>query len=265
MAGERSALRGLTVDLGNTRCKVRVWEGGRCQARGDFEGLARLPERVGSWLAGNGAIEWAFVSSVASPQLAERVIGVVRSLVRTLCEAPDPGLENLCRVPSQVGLDRLYGARGALELLGSSAIVVDLGTALTVDAVLHRPGERGSFLGGAIAPGPELQARSLAEGAARLPLVEPIAGPPPLGRDTEQAIRSGIGEGLRGAARSLVEGVARQAGLEEAPVVLTGGARRFLLEPHAFTDRPLREEAELVHRGLFIAGLEAVGSPAPWG
>jgi len=59
--------------------------------------------------------------------------------------------------------------------------------------------------------------------------------------------------GFRGAARELVERVSEEAGLADAAVVLTGGARRFLREPTAFVARRMREEPDLVHIGLLGA------------
>jgi type III pantothenate kinase len=162
---------------------------------------------------------------------------------------PDPGLTIACREPAQVGRDRLFGARAAIEIAGGDALVVAVGTALTVDAVRA---DR-TFLGGAIAPGPELLARALATGTARLPLVEPRAGALALGVDTEGALRAGIAVGLRGAARELVERLIAEAGLPKATVVVTGGARAFVLDPPAFPGRNVLVEADLVHRGLLLA------------
>jgi type III pantothenate kinase len=129
------------------------------------------------------------------------------------------------------------------------AIVVGAGTALTVDAVRSDA----TFLGGAIAPGPALLARALAQGTARLPRIEPAPNPEALGRDTASALLAGVGIGFRGAANELAERVSKESGLERAPIVLTGGSRGFLLDPPAFAGRPLRVEPDLVHLGLLSA------------
>jgi type III pantothenate kinase len=119
-----------------------------------------------------------------------------------------------------------------------------------------RPGARPAFLGGAIAPGPALLARALAEGTARLPLVQPDPGAAALGRDTEAAVRAGVSIGFRGAARELALRVAREAGLGEAPLVVTGGARAFLLGEPLVAGRASIEVEDLVHVGLLVAALE---------
>jgi type III pantothenate kinase len=180
----------------------------------------------------------------------------------------DCGLENRTLEPERVGRDRLFAARGALECLSESAIVIDVGTALTVDALLalhpassDADWRSGAFLGGAIAPGATLLARALASGAARLFEVTPRPDPPALGRDSNAAMSAGIGVGLRGAARELASEVAREAGLVDPPLALTGGGRAFVAS--AFHSRRVFESADLVHLGLCAALLQAGGCPRP--
>jgi len=250
----------LTVDLGNSRAKLRRWsaDGARCTARLDLAGDDLAP--LAGWFAER--VELGALSSVAAGERTAALRRALAPFVVELVLAPPSGLENRCRPPESVGQDRLYAAAGAAARLARSCVVVDAGTALTVDA-LRVEGERGIFLGGAIAPGPALLSEALAAGTARLPRVEPVSGAPALGTDTAAALRAGIGVGLRGAARELVEEVARAAGLGAAPVVLTGGARAFLLEPAPFTARPLTVDEELVHRGLVAALARRRGAARP--
>lgn len=240
----------LTVDLGNSRLKACLWGDAGVLARHASEGddLAGL-ER---WLAGRSALRIG-LSSVASDERTARV-GATLARHGTVL-VPEPLVANLCRSPERVGRDRLHAAAGAARLVGRSCVVVDAGTALTVDALRVAP-DGASFLGGAIAPGPRLLARALATGTARLPEVSPRPGARALGRVTEEALEAGIVVGFRGAAGRLVEELAREAELHDAPVVLTGGAAEFLLEPEPFTTRPLRLEPDLLQHGLRVA-LEA--------
>lgn len=248
----------LTVDLGNSRLKASRWRRngaafGRVSA---FEGGDDELGAFERWL-GTERPALAGLSSVAGRERTERVRGLLASGCERVLIAPPSGLENRCREPERVGLDRLYAAAGAGALFARSCLVVDAGTALTVD-VLRVEGASGAFLGGAIAPGPRLSAAALAGGTARLPLVEPRPGAPALGRVTEDALQAGIVVGFRGAAACLVEELAEESGLPDAPVVLTGGAREFLLRPRAFTTRHLEVVPELVERGLLAALIRAV-------
>jgi len=247
----------LTVDLGNSRLKAGRWRrAGTTFERADgFEDAGDALDRFERWLA-RAPASAAALASVAAPERTARV----RALLANACErvfvAPASGLDNRCREPERVGADRLYAAAGAAELLARSCLVVDAGTALTVDA-LRIQGAVRAFLGGAIAPGPQLAAAALASGTARLPRIEPRPGARALGTVTEAAIQAGVVVGFRGAAARLVEELAREAELGDAPVVLTGGAREFLLVPGPFTERRLEVVPELVQRGLLVALVRA--------
>ncbi len=253
----------LTVDLGNSRLKAHHWkrtgESIECVARWEDEEDKRDEESelaaFGDWLAQERPA-LAALASVAAHERTERVRALLVARCERLLLAPESGLENRCREPGRVGVDRLYAAAGAAALCGRSCVVVDAGTALTVDAVLVGEGTR-AFLGGAIAPGPRLLAAALAAGTARLPRIEPRVGAGALGTVTEDAIQAGVVVGFRGAAERLVEEVAAEAGLGTMSVVLTGGAREFLLVPWPFTARPLEVAPELVHRGLLAALVRA--------
>jgi type III pantothenate kinase len=245
----------LTVDLGNSRCKLRRWSlrperAPELVSDAEFASAPGLGSRLSAW-AGKGARDdAAAVCSVADSSLEDEIAAALESVVSGSVDLRgDCGLAIACREPAQVGRDRLFAARAALELAGGNAVVVALGTAMTIDAVRA---DR-TFLGGAIAPGPVLLARALAEGTARLPLVEPCAGAPALGLDTQGALRAGISVGLRGAARELASRVAEEAGMPEATVVLTGGAREFLLGPHVFRTTRVVVERDLVHLGLLAS------------
>jgi type III pantothenate kinase len=255
----------LAVDLGNTRLKLALWDRARAQAASAvaLPSRAESLDELASWLARAPRPAAAALASVGAADLEDDVLRRLRAAVDgPVIAGPDAGLSIELQAPERVGRDRLYAARGARERLGRSAIVVDAGTALTVDALVVESDGRARFLGGAIAPGPDLWAQALAARGARLPLVVPEPGAPALGRDTEGALRGGIAVGFRGAARELVRRVAREAGLDGAPVVLTGGARGFLLGP-AFAEGPLEVEPDLVVRGLMAALGDALArSPA---
>lgn len=120
---------------------------------------------------------------------------------------------NRTRTPSTTGQDRLADAVAYWHRTGRPGLVIDAGTAVTFNIV----GPRGGFLGGAIAPGSALLARSLHAGTARLPLVAPRARTA-FGRDTRQAIEAGVTWALRGAVREGIASLRRRV-----RVIATGG------------------------------------------
>ncbi len=117
------------------------------------------------------------------------------------------------------GADRLVNAIAAHARCGPrGAIVADVGTATTIDAVAPD----GTFLGGAILPGPHLQARALGEHGAQLFVVEPTAPPTPIGTNTADALRSGVFHGAVGAIAAVIDRIERA--LPFTPrLLVTGG------------------------------------------
>ncbi len=264
----------LTIDVGNSAAKLRAWslddDGALgCGARAEVSTADADSAAVTEFLAAHAQAEHVGMCSVAAAELTRRWR---EQLTRRGCAEPelDAGLDNRTLEPDRVGRDRLFAARGALEILGESALVIDVGTAMTVDALVlgtweaHVRGWRSAaFLGGAITPGPNLLARALQLGTARLIEVEPKPDPAALGRDTRAALISGIGIGLRGAARELALEIGRETQLGDAAIVLTGGARAFVRG--AFAKRRVIEVEDLVHLGICAALLRGAGLDRPAG
>ena len=148
--------------------------------------------------------------------------------------------------PESVGVDRLLAALAAHRRAQGACIVVDAGTAVTVDAV----STDGAFQGGAIFPGLEMIARALAEGTALLPKVDLPSEAPLVGGNTREAIAAGLVHGVTGAVAALVEGARETVG-RQAAVLLTGGDAAFLA-PH-LPDAMRQVVPNLVLEGLVIA------------
>lgn len=181
-------------------------------------------------LAGHSFDEVSGVAAVSVvPQLTEALeaVGRRRLGTRPLVLATTANLPLPVRVdhPDEVGTDRLVDAYAAHRLHGGPLVVADVGTAVTVDAV----GRDGAFLGGAIAAGPALALRALAEHTAKLPRV-PMSPPVrAIGRNTGDALQAGAVLGWEDLVRGLVARVrselAELEGMAESEVrsVLTGG------------------------------------------
>jgi type III pantothenate kinase len=127
--------------------------------------------------------------------------------------------------PKQTGVDRVLNVAAAYEQLGKACVVVDAGTAVTVDFC----NDAGEFLGGAIAPGAELMLSALHERMARLPEVKFETPEGAFGRDTVEAMRHGVYHGIRGLVREVVENYATS--LNNWPeLIATGGDAEKLFE-----------------------------------
>lgn len=157
------------------------------------------------------------------------------------------GLKILYRNPLEVGSDRIANAIAATQMYpDQNLLVLDLGTATTVDAI---SADR-DYLGGVIIPGLRMSMEALDRGTARLSSVEIRRPERCLGRSTAASIQSGLYHGHLGALREIMDGVSRDVFDGQRPrVIATGGFSSL------FADADLFDEAvpDLVLRGLLTA------------
>jgi len=153
-------------------------------------------------------------------------------------------------IPGQIGQDRLANAIAAQVLFGTPAVVVDMGTAVTLDVIT----QEGGYEGGIIAPGVELMLRALHEQTALLPGLDAdhqLEGS--IGRSTEEAMQIGCLTGFRGMVDSLVEAVRTELegrGESDIHLIATGGAFPLL---HSEKNPGIIHVPDLTLRGLFEA------------
>ncbi|HET7677142.1 MAG TPA: type III pantothenate kinase [Candidatus Limnocylindrales bacterium] len=169
--------------------------------------------------------------------------------------------------PAEVGADRLVNALAAGRLHGAPAVVIDFGTAITLDAVAAD----GAYVGGAIAPGLEIGLEALAERTAKLPRIELRQPRRAIGRDTISAMRSGAVYGALGAVRELRSRVAAELAedggdIEKVCTILTGGiaAQAWFAELVGadVVDPELTLRGLLLLAGEGTAGEATPGAPA---
>ena len=234
----------LLADVGNTRIKLAVVSdlgldgvGSRrlptVGRRQDLDSHAFRAENLEQWLMsaapGSAVVLVASVHDAAAARL-EAVLAAVsatshRPLRQRRITHADLPLAIGIDEPHKAGIDRLASAAaaGLVKPRGRAAIIVDCGTAATVDML----SADGTFLGGAILPGPALMAKALADGTSKLPAVAALerSAPPAMpGRSTHEAIAAGVGWGIQGAIAKLVAEARRALGAD-AELILTGGWR----------------------------------------
>ena len=231
----------LAVDVGNSRVKFGLFD--------LAAGLDGLPELVESLaVAPDGTLPWSEIGGWLGELSVEGPRGIVagshpaaRDRVveewpgdwpapRVLTDATALGVQVGPTHPGQTGIDRLLNVLAVNHLTagGRPAIIIDSGTATTVDMV----DADGRFLGGAILPGFGLLARSLNRYTALLPLVtleELGTGPTEaVGEDTTAAIRSGLFFGQLGAVRELIAAMSASSESAAPELFLTGGGGPLL-------------------------------------
>jgi type III pantothenate kinase len=233
----------IAVDVGNARTKLGLFDGRRATRLPEpsrtlpLVGLTPELEEIAAWLASEGRrpLHW-WIASVNRPAASGLIEWVAQHRPDdriTMLAADDLPLEVHLDRPDMVGIDRLVDAVAVngLRQPDHPAVIVDVGTAITVDLV----SAEGAFLGGAILPGIELSARALHTFTDLLPLIdaEELSTPPPaLGTSTVPAMRSGLYWGAVGAIRQLIDELHKAAGsrAERPDVFLTGGAGASVAE-----------------------------------
>ncbi|MET8878467.1 type III pantothenate kinase [Nocardia sp. NPDC004604] len=137
------------------------------------------------------------------------------------------GIPLLVDNPKEIGADRIVNTLAAHHRFGTAAIVVDFGTATTVDLV----SAKGEFLGGVLAPGVEISSEALIERAAlrRVELARPRSV---VGKNTVEAIQSGAIFGFAGLVDGLIDRIRDEfdtfAG-DDVAVVATGTAAPLIV------------------------------------
>jgi type III pantothenate kinase len=247
----------LAIDIGNTRVGFGVW---------DSDGLHDVRriavERFADWRPAL-AEAWRSVESrraavvigsvnpdgtTRMQQLAEEVAGGTVFRVRDDLPLPLPlDVEN----PREIGVDRICAAAAAYERIGSACAVASFGTAVTVDCV----SAEGHFLGGAILPGLDMSCQALHAQTAQLPRVALRTPPGVFGKNTPDAIVSGVVYGAIGALREIVERFATE--LREWPhLIITGGNAPLVAEFADFVDSVV---PDLCLMGIALAHRKAAG------
>ncbi len=176
-------------------------------------------------------------------EAVQRYLGL-RPKVLKAVDAEHHGIHLLYHEPSQLGTDRLAAAMGAKRLCPDrNCLVVDFGTAITVDALSRQ----GDLLGGAILLGPNLSMSALEGRTSRLPFVEVKAPEDPCGRSTVECIQSGLFYGTLGSVKEVLERLRTSCGFTDEVILATGGLAPLFRDENLFH----QEIPDLVLQGLW--------------
>jgi len=254
----------FTLHVGNTHTKLIGW-----QDRGAPDWLAWKtdgppPRDLAAIFEAHGTHAAPVVLCGVVPEYKETLAALLFKLgreARVFRKDLTPRIDIVPRPPERVGDDRIAGALGALALDATRPwVIVDVGTAMTINAVTPARGTRPPrFEGGLIVPGTMASLLALSEFTAQLPLLErlPVTGWPHstfIGRSTKEAMLLGVYKAQIAAAVALAKGQMRELG-PRARVALTGGGASdagFLIEfLEAFPPGKVIPYAELIHLGLY--------------
>ncbi len=227
----------LAIDIGNTNIVFGLYDGNDLVGHWRIStNHAKMPDEYGllfmSMLAHKGfdvaAIDGICMSSVVPPlteilqEMLDDYVGVETLVVGGGVKT---GVDIRYESPRDVGADRVVNAAAAQRFYGGPACIVDFGTGTTFDAL----SAKGEYLGGAIAPGILVAAEALFQRTAKLPRIDLQRPPQAIGRNTPDAMRSGILFGYV----ALVEGMIARFRLELGPTmktIATGGLARVIAQ-----------------------------------
>jgi type III pantothenate kinase len=224
----------IAVDAGNTHTVVGLFDGDELT---DHWRIATNADRTSdehallvSQFLGQHGSTFEDVTGVVVSSTVPRLTPVLRTLAeRYLRVAPvvlEPGVRSgipiLYDNPRQVGPDRIANAVAAWDTYGGPAIMVDFGTATTVDAI----SAKGEYLGGSILPGIEISLDALFARAAALSWVELAKPRRVIGKTTAESVQSGVLYGFASAVDGLVTRF--QAELGPCAVISTGGLAELM-------------------------------------
>lgn len=236
----------LLLDVGNSRCKWARVENGVWLQQGvadnaDWPSLCKILSEL-------PPPSLVRISNVAGEIMAGRLreffAGWPCAVQSALAQSEQCGVRNLYEQAGQLGSDRWLALVAAWDRVHGACLVVNFGTATTIDAL----SANGEFLGGLILPGIELMHASLASKAAQLDMVSGQLSAFP--RNTADAISSGV---MRATIGAVQQQYALLAAQQEIPCVISGGAAATM---QPYLGLPCERVDNLVLHGLYITGQE---------
>ncbi len=222
----------LAIDVGNTHTVLGLYEGDRLRRHWRLmTDIGRTADEYGFFVRGLLGDYAPRVTGIAVSSVVPAMTTLIDELCREYLDTTPlfvgPGVRTgmpiLYDNPREVGADRIVNAIAAYERTHGTTVVVDFGTATTFDYI----SERGEYVGGIIAPGLGIASEALFERAAKLYRVELAKPKQVVGRNTVNAIQSGLIYGYVSLVDGLVTRIQKETGVR-ARVIATGGFAALL-------------------------------------
>ncbi|MDD5594427.1 MAG: type III pantothenate kinase [Candidatus Margulisbacteria bacterium] len=234
----------LTIDAGNTTVSFGLFEGKKL--------VRAWHVPTGRITGGRGTRDWGLgTRQIIISSVVPKVSKILKKTFpgALFVNHKNIGIKVRVAKPAQVGADRLVDALAAYKLYGGPAIVVDFGTATTFDVI----NARGDYLGGAIAPGILLARDTLYERTAKLPKIEIKAPKNVIGKNTVEAMRSGLVYGYAALVEGMIKRIISKFEIRNSKfkVIATGGLALLICKQTDVID--------IIDQGLTLKGLRMIG------
>ena len=247
----------LTVDIGNSNIVLGGVEGDsialEARLRTDItktsdEYCIDLKMILDVYNVAPSEIEGTIIASVV-PQVLNSMQTAVKKLTGKESLVVGPGLKTGLNIkvenPSQTGADLVVGSVAALREHKPPLIIIDMGTATTMTVL----DENGALIGGCICPGVKISMDALTDRTALLPGLQLDQPKKAIGRNTIDAMRSGIMLGAACMLDGMVERMEAELGYKTT-VIVTGGIAKFIV--------PMCKTPMIYDKDLIIKGLAAL-------
>lgn len=234
----------LIIDIGNTQTKYALFQKGRVLQF--YVSEVQDITLIEDWREKYHNLDAAIVSSVQGRPVdfLDKLKSKFEKLIFFDQSTPTP-LNNLYESKETLGYDRLAACVGANFLYpNTNLLVIDAGTAITFDFV----NSKNEYLGGTISPGLNMRFKALNSFTRKLPLLEQSDSYALIGKNTEQAIISGVQNSLFFEVDSYIYRVREKH--PNTKVFLTGGDSDFIYSK-------LKNKTHCDKR-LLLSGLNAV-------
>jgi type III pantothenate kinase len=226
----------LALDVGNTNITIGTFEEDRLTAHWRLRTVhERTTDEFGILLRNLFTlfsldlprVDGIIVSSVVPPldfPLASMARRYFHTEAMFVTPETDTGLKILYDNPREVGADRIVNSVAAFHKYGGPCVVVDLGTAITFDAV----SAHAEYLGGLICPGITISIEALFSKTARLPLVDFREPQRLIGTNTVASMQAGLYYGAIGMIDGILERLIKALG-PETRAIATGGQAELIV------------------------------------
>jgi len=242
------------IDIGNSRIKWSFHINGKFVKKGEAQYQKELEQQLSDAWGEVRAPEKVFIANVAAP----KILKIVTTWISTqwkidaivITTTPEcRGVTNAYLEPEKLGVDRWLAMLAAYKICGKETLMIDCGSALTIDAL----SATGEHLGGLILPGMQMMKKSLIKGASGVKIKnDPSEHVALFARDTEGAVIGGALYAMVAVIDRIVVDVRDSLGANVA-LVITGGDVPALKPLLAYK---FQHEPDLVLQGLAMVAME---------
>tara|TARA_B000000475_G_scaffold154575_1_gene124516 strand:+ start:4427 stop:5194 length:768 start_codon:yes stop_codon:yes gene_type:complete len=246
----------IAIDIGNSETNVGVgnstkWESYRYTTRKTItsdELLMMFKTTIDLSKLNDKAVDGVIVCSVV-PQITDSVVSAISEFTTKDVLVVGPGIKTGLKVnidnPKELGPDRIANSVGGFKKTNKEVVIVDLGTATTFDIVNSNK----EYLGGSIAPGIKISLDALISKTSSLKSVELKEPDKVIGKNTYEAIQSGLVLGHASMIDSMLEKIVLESNLSPG-VVITGGLGTLI--------QPVLNINSSYEKNLTLDGLEEI-------